>query len=542
MIAKSRLIKFREKLFLISFFRRLGRIYLRKKIRAYLILKARKELVRVSLIRRSLEDTSFNFESINCSPLIFGIAGSDSACSVKQFLLGRLVKKRFNTMIAISLVYGSRALFAAPKEWRRTLENNGVKTYPVLGVVAWLMFVMAHFGYGIFWILKASFFKKRKLVTVEGKAVYFVGATADQLAEDANRESRCNLASWYRSSSFNNAEPVSFFPSATYKQPNQLSLTERRLPCVDFMPALECWAKKILFWKWSFKAISFCLFELFRGHWWHPVMLQQGALAQYVRLCKDCDLFDEYWFSNSSFLFRPLWTYEAEKKGKLIYLYFYSTNIEGYFYDGKSCPTAMGYRSMTWQRYVVWDNRQLEFLTEEVGKDISGFVVGPILFSDSGQKMPFDCSDRVAVFDIPMRRASELSQLGLPDDFYDPQNIKKFITDIYSASERSETKLIYKRKRITTTSGKCEKFIDSISDQRRVIFAAPEASAYRLIKESKAVISMPFTATSVMARHLGIPCIFYDPTGLLDGSASKTSRDIPVVSGISELESWFKSL
>jgi hypothetical protein len=51
---------------------------------------------------------------------------------------------------------------------------------------------------------------------------------------------------------------------------------------------------------------------------------------------------------------------------------------------------------------------------------------------------------------------------------------------------------------------------------------------------------MPFTSTALIARNMGKPSIYYDPTGNLQKD-DRAAHGIPIVSGVSELETWLST-
>ncbi len=75
----------------------------------------------------------------------------------------------------------------------------------------------------------------------------------------------------------------------------------------------------------------------------------------------------------------------------------------------------------------------------------------------------------------------------------------------------------------------------------RVITIDPETSAYKLIEKCSAVISMPFTSTALIARELGKPSCFYDPTGLIEHD-DRAAHGIPIMIGRVELQAWLEAV
>jgi polysaccharide biosynthesis PFTS motif protein len=65
----------------------------------------------------------------------------------------------------------------------------------------------------------------------------------------------------------------------------------------------------------------------------------------------------------------------------------------------------------------------------------------------------------------------------------------------------------------------------------------PEISAIRVIESSVAVISLPFTSTAIIAKEMGKPSIYYDPTGLLHKD-DRAAHGITIISTRDELDNW----
>ena len=69
----------------------------------------------------------------------------------------------------------------------------------------------------------------------------------------------------------------------------------------------------------------------------------------------------------------------------------------------------------------------------------------------------------------------------------------------------------------------------------------PDLSPIQVIENSIAVISMPFTSTALIARELGKPSVYYDPSGLLQKD-DRAAHGIPILSGQKELKDWMSNL
>ena len=66
----------------------------------------------------------------------------------------------------------------------------------------------------------------------------------------------------------------------------------------------------------------------------------------------------------------------------------------------------------------------------------------------------------------------------------------------------------------------------------------PDHAAARLIEKSTLVISMPFTSTALIAKNLGVPSYYYDPSGIIQ-KGDRAAHSIPIISGVNELRSIF---
>ena len=52
---------------------------------------------------------------------------------------------------------------------------------------------------------------------------------------------------------------------------------------------------------------------------------------------------------------------------------------------------------------------------------------------------------------------------------------------------------------------------------------------------------MPFTATALIAKKMGKPTVYYDPSGLIQKD-DRGAHGIEIISGKKELEAWLEKL
>jgi polysaccharide biosynthesis PFTS motif protein len=268
-------------------------------------------------------------------------------------------------------------------------------------------------------------------------------------------------------------------------------------------------------------------------------MLNQAALSAQVRCLNKKSLALDYLFNNSEAIYRPLWTYDAEKLGSRIIFFFYSTNSENFKISESVAPLPYSWKAISWPYFLIWDTWHEDFVRKSVGINFSTELVGPIWFNDG---RPIDIpvlKNMVAVFDVQPKRDSVYQILGQPYEYYIPTITNSFLLNIHSLSLSKNFNIVLKRKRKIGDEihPSYRKAIKNLSGQPNFFEIDSEISAWHLIASSMAVISMPFTSTALIARHLGKPSIYYDPSGILRKD-DPAAHNIPVLSSVFELSNW----
>jgi polysaccharide biosynthesis PFTS motif protein len=268
-------------------------------------------------------------------------------------------------------------------------------------------------------------------------------------------------------------------------------------------------------------------------------LIREGALAAAVRLQDPARLAVDYLFSNSGWIYRPLWTYEAEHVGARTLLYFYSTNCEA-FKEERGYPEIIyGYRAMSWGRYLVWDEYQADFIRRCVGDDAGVSVVGPIWFQSSAAEIRSLGDRAIAVFDVQPHREALYRSLGIATEYYVPRVACRFLEDIRAIVVECGGEMVLKRKREIGRSlhPRYRSVVQELGRANGFSAVDPEASALRVIEACAAVISMPFTSTALLGRALGKPSAFYDPFGIAQKD-DRAAHGIEVLCGPDELRAW----
>ena len=117
-----------------------------------------------------------------------------------------------------------------------------------------------------------------------------------------------------------------------------------------------------------------------------------------------------------------------------------------------------------------------------------------------------------------------------------------FLEDILEVFKDSSWEILWKAKRIVDSSFISNAFIRKRLNlvEEHVIIVEPNNAATSLVEVSDAVISMPFSTPSLIAKVKGIPSVYYDTSG--PGHVRNTeSHGIPVLKSKVELNKWFES-
>ena len=88
-------------------------------------------------------------------------------------------------------------------------------------------------------------------------------------------------------------------------------------------------------------------------------------------------------------------------------------------------------------------------------------------------------------------------------------------------------------------------YISNISNLKKFnnyIRVDEDTSIEKLIKNSKGVISFPYTTTSLMAKFIKTPTVYYDSSKcLIDIEEKIQSHGVKIINNIEELKGWMKN-
>lgn len=480
------------------------------------------------------------------SKLIFGAGQKSAELIVRQYLVSRLLELNFNKEILYCIGDNHRKFsYPLPATWLQIVSQSGVNVNFLKSSIKFKWFIFKCFlgGFAVFGKSLINSLKEWLKPSYSGinNYVYFDGLVSSNIPK-ANSKPSYDVISWYLQWSQKEKNISSILHRSTSSP--DLEVDGITIKSVNTtLPPLTNISLLLKYFGWFIQGVLFSLIELLRNNWWHPLMMMEAVKARAVQLLDSSHLAKDYLFHNSGWIYRPLWTYEAEKKGAKISFYFYSRNCEN-FKSTQGYPIQANLWNITnWPRYLVWNESHEEFIYRCISKEACVLNVGNIWFQDNSE-LDFELPDNsIAVFPVQPMRDSFYQSLGLELEYYVALNSNRFLNDIYQEIHESGSIMVLKSKRdigrLLTHS--YNKVFNNLLSKKDVLNLDPGISAYRVIQQSKAVISMPFTSTALIAKELGKPACYYDPFGMIQKD-DRASSGIDIITGKKELENWISKL
>lgn len=512
-------------------------------MRGYRNLRRTHSLARIQDIQQEFRSTPFEIRADRYSTLIFGSAICQAELITRQTVSSHAYTALTRALLITSAGNSGKVRLAIPSVWRRLLEVKGFRVDHLWCKLSWAVFVFRALAYGIAQILinlasSCSGAPSEKDPPTDH--VFFCDLVSSNIpAHNADSKSY-NIINWFCAWSGRPAETYEIrhtVPRGGITEIHGYKIAFRRSP----VPLLQRGMPQLRYLYWSLRAITIASVSFLCGRWWNVLQLRESATSSTIRLNNPNRLASHYFFHNSRF-YRPLWTYEVESLGKHVIYYFYSTNNWPGAQAEGSRLFCTPYSIMNWPWYLVWDGANAEFVRRCDKHAPRIDVVGPIWFT-SGTDTSMQFSRSVAVFDVQPVREVLYRRLGLPSEYYVPDSVITFLSDISRTTSALSLKMVWKRKREIGKDAhpRYRSFSRELSGKSHIFVVDPGTSAFEVVKGSTAVISMPFTSTALIAKSLGKPSVYYDPTGtFMTGEIAASG--ISVINDANSLAKWLRTV
>lgn len=268
-----------------------------------------------------------------------------------------------------------------------------------------------------------------------------------------------------------------------------------------------------------------CNILQFTNYWKYSFMFYE--IMQYKNLDKSkIKNIYKFYFDNNYMFKRPLWTYSKQIPSNKIFVYFISSNFEFIILSPEDDIPHSGYKSLDWNNYIVWDERQKKILNKfNKGNNIHTNieVVSPIpnrsSLNDNFEKKLDNNS--IILFDVQPYRMARHIHLGYPNEYYKFENIKKFYTDILEIFNNEKIKIFFKRKRDTKNIDKRYlNFLNILKNQKNIFEIDCNINVFNLFNNDLSIktISLPFTGPAYISQYFEKKNCFYDPTGRIENT------------------------
>ena len=200
---------------------------------------------------------------------------------------------------------------------------------------------------------------------------------------------------------------------------------------------------------------------------------------------------------------------------------------------------------LDYEHFLVWDKYQANTLKKYLKvKKPKVITIGPMLSSCSEKNDTTNLTKKfIVIFDIVPERFSY--NFFISYSIIKPKHIINFQNDILKIASELNVVVLHKIKRRRSDTIVSKSYIKNILNLKKFNNYKQineNQSIETLVKKSKGVISFPYTSTSLIAKYMKIPAIYYDSSKyLIDIEERIQSHGVKIINNIEELRVWMKN-
>lgn len=350
------------------------------------------------------------------------------------------------------------------------------------------------------------FTSKEKSCTLEFfkvKNLSVLGHVEDMIGSDSQAEGRWNYETWNNRNGVHEKN-VNFFP--------ELNFMQILLVHYLFMRRFRGIKGRAHFFGRSMRQF----FEYQGSVLDRCMALDQIFFNELVGLACQAEIPMQIQFTESMGCRRPYWTYEAENRGVDVEFRFFANYAT--LSTGSRIELPPQFSLYSWGRITTVSNWQVNSLPRlnALGMKIDIKRTDIPWFVDQEDFKFQDLERFLVVFDYERKKShfgySTLNDLGLSD----PECNIKFLETILEVCSTANILVYHKRKRQISRKSQLVNYEeifakDSYRDIYRTIPAG--VSPHRIVSGAVGAISLPPTSTGLIGREMGVPSIYFDPTG-----------------------------
>lgn len=235
--------------------------------------------------------------------------------------------------------------------------------------------------------------------------------------------------------------------------------------------------------------------------------------------------------TNGDYEYQPLWMSDMPGRCFKTYMLWYSTNVTPFIYrDAPLFGPPPFYRYIRVDESCDWSPEHALELKKLRVRAVS-HPVGPIVWRVPRRSPPRKSATetRIGLFDVTPLDPQWAQRNALAFSYYSLEVERAFLYDSLAACRSLEEKtgrpthLILKPKRGYTPHHDSS-YIDlvgGLARQGKIVLAGDEGrDLFGFISGLDLVIVAPFSSPAHIARSLGVPALYYDPTGMIDSASA----------------------
>ena len=464
--------------------------------------------------------------------------------SIRQYLLLNLIGSRFNKSFYVSFLKKKPISAALPIEWIEILNSKKLKVSKIKSYVLLYFFMfkqlLAVFVPFFKTLLKSiNFLINSKAKEKHVSSVYLFNLIPDTVPN--SKHNKFNIFNWYISE-FKEDDSIReirhSLKNTNFKYKGHNCIYKDPIPLINSF--INIFYFSLYFFYTLLVSLVFALF----GNPYYAIFLKEFLKEKNFKLSFENSFSKELLFNNEQMVYRPFWTYFAEKKGIKIYLYNWSCGFSDLKNKDGYSLNDIGEEIQTWQYILQWSDLYLNYMNSIViSKQVIFKLCKPVFYIDSNIEFKAPNKKHIVLFDVIPLRDCFHDLLPVNIEYRTFINGRKFLNDVYDLSVKYGFTIVWKTKRKFGFghSKAYIRFTKRFSNRPNVIKAEPETSAFKIIKSATASISMPFTSTGQVAQINNINSIYYDPTKILFKD-DRGRQNCELISGKNELDLWFQTL
>ncbi len=451
----------------------------------------------------------------------FGNLIDESNLIVKQFFFHNFIyeNKIYNRFLLYFFYSSSLSFFILPR-FSLEIINQKIKLNFILSLILFKI-------YQIFKIFKSIFFfllvivkslTKKKMILKND--VLFVNVVRKLLP---SKDHGFDMVS----SILRNDEKDNYKVHSDLKY-NDESITIKRLDIFHVNKLTNL----IRFFSHFFVLLIISVLSLFNGKWYLSLLFEEALKKKIIDLTDKDYLPEKIYFNQTSFIYRPMWSYNKNQIKFETAMIMFGLNIY------KNNVNEIFFKLMNWPEYFLWSINHKNKLSQILDTPFKYKICDYIGFNDTKDFLKKEI-DVIIFDDEPFRNWYNTSYLKY-EDHWNEENCLNYLKDLIEVFSKKNLKIAIKLKKFNIKKT-TKKYLKLINDNKfNLIFIDPKYSSIEIVRKVKLVISFPFSSTALLAKKQNIDTIYYFPLRL--ENKPLIDEDIKIIEGKKELLNYLDKI